>query len=302
MNFPQGRFDGNGTQMTVSGKTLYLHIGFHKTGTSALQEALFYNADAARASGLIYPTPLSGLQSHIDLAQPLFGAEMPWVQQEFDFDKTYDHYCKIIEEAPDDAAIVLSTEELCRADRRRELVDRVHRKFGSLPGVNTRIVAYRRDPVGFLISLYHHEIRAAVYDGSFQDFVDTHINLNSVRFGARLASWRQVFGPENLILRDYDAAIKRHGHSGIVPDFLEVVGKPHVHLPQAERRVNVGVHPWLVDAYRQLGAADVSDDERVRLRGRTISLSEQLPKVNAANYYLGQAGTRALRERIDGTR
>ncbi|QFT83272.1 hypothetical protein FIU89_21805 (plasmid) [Roseovarius sp. THAF27] len=36
-------------------KTLYLHIGLHKTGSTSLQSALFENLDLLKARGYLLP-------------------------------------------------------------------------------------------------------------------------------------------------------------------------------------------------------------------------------------------------------
>ena len=285
--------------MSEPSKSLILHIGFHKTGTSALQEALFRNAGVAAAAGVIYPKPLGDFQSHLELGAALFPEELPWVKESFEFDRVYDHYARLVDDAKPGSKIVLSTEELCRIDKRTPLLHAIHGKFAGLADTAVQIVAYTRDPISFLVSLYHHQIRVGIYSGTFAEFVGGHIGLHNVRFAERLAGWQNVFGTENVLIKDYDEVIKTHGPTGIANDFLAVLGKPDLQLKQADRRVNSGVHPWLVEAYRQLDSAGLDKDMLARLRRRTIRLGEEMPRVKAAEYYLGADGVAELRDRIE---
>jgi hypothetical protein len=41
-------------------KRLILHAGIHRTGTTSIQQALFYNADSLLRAGILYPKPMDG--------------------------------------------------------------------------------------------------------------------------------------------------------------------------------------------------------------------------------------------------
>lgn len=284
--------------MTPPSKKLIVHIGFHKTGTSALQEALFNNTDALAEVGFIYPKPLCKFQSHLDLAAALFPDELPWVKETFEFDQTFDHYAQVVSDAPAGSTIMVSSEELCRIDQRTPLHTAIHGKLGNLPDTQTQILAYTREPVAFLMSLYHHQIRVGVYNGTFHDFTNGYMNLNNVRFDRRLAGWRDVFGAENVLVQDYDLAMKTYGFTGIVADFLNLIGCGDMQLPQSDRPVNVGVHPWLLEAYRQIYDTELPEREKRPLYEGLLALGANFPRVKAAEYYLGAKGVAELRARI----
>ena len=184
----------------------------------------------------------------------------------------------------------------CRGLRRHSAA--IHQKLGNLPDTQTQILAYTREPVAFLLSLFHHQIRVGVYDGTFHDFVNGHMNLNNARFDKRLAGWRDVFGAQNVLAPDYDQAQRNHGATGIVADFLALMGHANVQLPQADRQVNAGVHPWLLDAYRQVYATDLLNREKRVLFEGLLTLGAQMPRVSAAAYYLGDDGLKELQARI----
>ena len=49
---------------------LYLHIGLHKTGTSAIQKFLMSNGQLLAAQGFLYPSLADGWENHNNLAWP----------------------------------------------------------------------------------------------------------------------------------------------------------------------------------------------------------------------------------------
>ncbi len=55
--------------------TIYLHVGSHKTGTTAIQDFAFYNTEFLAKKGLLYPNlDMVGLQpkrSHLDVVEVL---------------------------------------------------------------------------------------------------------------------------------------------------------------------------------------------------------------------------------------
>lgn len=285
--------------MSQPSKKLILHIGFHKTGTSALQEGFYANADALAAAGLIYPKPLCKFQSHIELPAALFPDEVPWVKEKYDLDEVCGHYANIVAEAPAGSVVVLSSEELCRIDLREEYLRALHDRLGNLPDTRTQIVAYTRDAVAFLVSLYHHEIRVRVYHEHFRDFVNGHhVALENVRFDRRLEGWRATFRSENVLVQDYDQVVRQRGPTGITEDFLNLMGLSDVKLDIDDKFVNTGVHPWLVAAYSQLYLAGLPKQDYDPIRDDIIRLGFKLPRVNAAEYYLGEDGVAELRARI----
>lgn len=285
--------------MSDPSKKLILHIGFHKTGTSALQEGFYANAETLAAAGLIYPKPLCKFESHIELPAALFPDEVPWVQEKYDLDEVCAHYANIVAEAPAGSVVVLSSEELCRIDLRDEFLRALHDRLGNLPDTLTQIVAYTRDAVAFLVSLYHHEVRVRVFHEHFRDFVNGHhVALENVRFDRRLEGWRATFGSENVLVQDYDQVVRQRGPTGITEDFLNLMGLSDVALDIDDKFVNTGVHPWLVAAYSQLYLAGLPKQDYDPIRDDIIRLGFKLPRVNAAEYYLGEDGVAELRARI----
>lgn len=272
---------------------IYLHIGFHKTGTSALQEYFFENRIALREAGILYPQSITRFPSHIEIAAALLPDEINWVDEDYDRDLIFDRYRRMAKEAPRGTTILLSTEELCRIDQRIERLEYIRDRF---EGIKVNIVAYRRDPLDFLVSLYHHAIRKGSYDGTFAEYLK-QTNLRVADFDQRLKGWKQVFGNENVIVHSYETVSGRQQGKDIVTDMFEIMGQTPPILTKT-RRVNIGIHPWLREAYCALTSADLDDEKRALFRRKLLNIGAEFPRANGALFYLGEDNYEQLKKKL----
>jgi len=68
--------EGTRQSASIAKKKLFLHIGLHKTGTSAIQHALFHAHDRLRAEGVLYPKSVAWYDhSHHSLLLPFWREE-----------------------------------------------------------------------------------------------------------------------------------------------------------------------------------------------------------------------------------
>lgn len=281
-------------------KRLILHIGFHKTGTSAIQGFLFKNRENLKDRAILYPRPLSKFPSHTELVSTLFPGELPWLQESFEIDDVYDHYRQLIAAAADGTTVFLSSEEFCRADGRLDKIQYVYDRLANIDGTESIVLAYERDPIGFLVSLYHHNVRATGYRDNFESFLEKSINIKIAQFKRRVSGWAEVFGENSVILRDYDKVIRSFDRNGIVQDLFEFLEEPLPDFPGVHDRVNIGLHPWMNEAYRAVAGLDLANQDADRLRHQILQFGERLPRVDAAEHYLGKQKSENYRRVIMG--
>ena len=192
--------------------------------------------------------------------------------------------------------MLLSTEEFCRADGNLDVIRFIRDKFA---GINVKIIAYRRDPVDFLLSLYHHLIRQGDYAESFQDYIAKDIDPRVAEFDRRISGWKTVFGAENVLMRDYDALTKGPQKKDIVVDMFEAMGRSSPQVEPKSKRVNLGVHPWLRNAYCELKKSDLPEEQRSKLKNNLVQIGKDFPRINAAEYYLGPEKYLELKNRFN---
>ncbi len=270
-------------------KRLVLHIGYHRTGSSALQAFLFENRVALRQHGVVYPQPLAPRISHLEIARSVFPDRITWLTEDYVFEDVLAHHRRVIDDAPAGSTIVLSCEELTYFESAPERMAQLRAAFA---GIETKVVAYIRRPADFLGSLYNY----AVLHGallSFSDFIVDQVPPDSAKFSRRLAPWRQTFGEGHVIVRDYDDL-----QEDLASDFLTAIGKSEASSLGRTRHGNGGIHPWLLDAFFEVTRSDVSDEQKWAMRDALLQAGSRLPRIDAALHYLGPERHAELKSRF----
>lgn len=202
---------------------LILHIGTHKTGTTALQQFLYANRAPLAASGFHYATPPHRLQEANIVANAL-NVGKKGVVHEF--------LTKHIECARRSGAhtLLASAENfyamsVLDAMQRRELcvnaVERDHALIETLHSlvpadINTwQNVCYFRRPDRYAESLYsQHVKRGIIFDGTFDEFLP--IITPALFYNEHMRAWSDVFGESSCIVRLYEPV-----KADVVSDFVK---------------------------------------------------------------------------------
>lgn len=262
-------------------RNLYLHIGFHKTGSSALQECLADNRQALQEAGFFYPHSLGNkYPAHVDFSWALNDRPPAWSGfSAADAEHVVALYQEQIEAAGCEN-IIMSSEDFVLLESNAESIERLREFFSAF---SVKVIAYVRNPVDFIVSLYSHAVRSRAVMCDVFEYVDSHFNFRSADYAVRLQPWVKVFGRESIVVRPYDK--NEFVNNNIVDDFASIIGFQG-ELTQKERTSNVGVHPWLVSAYLEVAKADIAEDQKVERLGELLQIGANLPKANAARYLM----------------
>ncbi|MEM9453166.1 MAG: hypothetical protein AAGF11_03245 [Myxococcota bacterium] len=204
-------------------RTLTLHVGTHKTGSTSLQAFLLQNKARLADRGYDYPTegcycwPRSG---HSPLAHALAGTRPAWL---------------------DPARVIPGRVECVQAIRRRiEQVGAPHvlisteHFFTHVPpqvlrqtfdglGYHLRVLVFLRPQDEFLESRYAQSVKVGRCQQSFESFVQEQL-ADRTSYGHYLPPLRRLaaaFGPMNLLLRTFRSQQPR---TRLFSRFLEAVG------------------------------------------------------------------------------
>jgi len=187
-------------------KTLFLHIGTHKTGTTTLQQFLSSNRELLSQKGWLYPRAgcTESHHGHHDVAWG-FSDRKP-----FDFGPLK----REIEESPCDRVVLSSEEfEFCRsAGRIRETFDYCE----------VRVVLYLRRQDDLLLSEYNQHLKSGISFKPLEQFaqmLDRHGRLDYVGLCQR---WAKTFGKESVIARVY------YPDASIIDEFCSAVELPNI--------------------------------------------------------------------------
>lgn len=222
-------------------KKLFLHIGTHKTGTTAIQFILNRNREALSNCGWLYP--LSGMterhHGHHELAWTLLG------RSAFDFSRLR----KEIEDSPC-ANVVVSSEEF-------EFCKDAAKVKEAFSFAQVEVVLYLRRQDDLLLSEYNQNVKSGTYFKPLAHFADMLERQSRLDYFGMCNRWSNAFGKDALkvcIYRTSEDALK---------SFARLTGLPLSALnAPVQRQVNVSMDPRLTGALKilnQLRAGKVDE-------------------------------------------
>lgn len=214
-------------------KTIYLHIGHYKTGTTALQVFLNNNRETLRnlgtlwSKGVDYPDQFCHLAKHSQLAFSIyketgvstlmygFQNEVPATTLWADF---FDYVRK--SKCP---SVLISSEEFMRmganpesAVMLKDIVASVKNEF------NFKIIAYLRQPDAHLRSWYNQLVKLRQPVPDFNSTVCDVMEPIHYDYALALKPWIDIFGQKAVIVRPYTETLRQGGE--MFRDFLETLG------------------------------------------------------------------------------
>ena len=192
---------------------LYLHVGRHKTGTSALQKFFLINEKVLLKNGIVYPAVK---RNRFSGAHHVFFPIHPRKSgnsQRSDFDKNIDALQPLAQEGMN---LLLSTETLSEF--------RDYSPLSELKRIASRvkIVIYLRRQDAYAESVYSQVIKSGKFSGGIDELVMRGNWHEKVNYKKNCDQWADVFGKENIIVRPYERGQFKDG--GLFSDFLAVLG------------------------------------------------------------------------------
>lgn len=220
-------------------KQLYLHIGTHKTGTSALQHYLSHNRDVLKAVGWLYPQsgcPGGDNYGHHEVAWSFLGRgkfDIGVLREEIDRSKC--------------SRVILSSEgfEFCRDPR---LIAQ------AFDGLDVWVVVYFRRQDDFVLSEFNQSVKMGLYWKSLTDFANKLEGQDRLDYFAICTRWAGVFGRERVLANIY------RPKESVVSHFSRLLGlecgacidPPRIHS-------NLSVDARLIGALRVVGQLKEED-------------------------------------------
>lgn len=194
---------------TVPRLRVFVHVGAPKTGTSAVQEALFRNQEALAARGILYPA--DRFDEHFLAALDLM--EMPWGGLEKEAVGAWDRLAGHIREW--EGTAIVSHEILATASRAQ-----VRRALGSFGDAEVHVVYSARDLVRQIPAEWQENVKHRKTIG-YREFLGTV--QDPARTGS-LASW--FWG-----VQEVPDVLSRWG-SSLPPDRVHLVTVPRPGAPR----------------------------------------------------------------------
>lgn len=276
----QGRYDR---------KKVVIHFGYHKTGTSSIQEVMNENRSYLRDNGIFYPQSVLGYPAAQELAWSLVKTNKKvWMNFDNSYEETYKKVLHDFEESGCHT-LIISSEDFTFLEKEPGQMETLKKL---LTGYDIELICYVREPVSFLLSLYGHRIRVGDTTKNFEDYVEQNMNLRVGEFEKRISIWEKVFSDCKLVVANFN--YKNFYNGNIANDFFNHLSID-IGITFKTIKTNESLHPWCSELVRNIYASDKVENPKAIVR-QLIGLSKSLPKVSAKKYYISDGFERKLNE------
>jgi hypothetical protein len=239
-------------------KTVYIHIGTFKTGTTSIQHFLKDNRKALERRGVYIPS--TKILAHHTLPLSLIKKYSNWRGGWREFDGGPDEiWGTLVEEieATDCEKVLVSSESFC------DLVNencRAKSEFFAeylkkrLKAYDVKIICYLRSIEPYLRGVYQESIKITSATVSLADEIDILFRRDSIHTkpSIYLDFYAQIFGEENILVREYSSDSLLEGDS--VKDFLNIFGCSDLYEAGGEIRSNPSLSGKQISYKRALNA------------------------------------------------
>lgn len=195
----------------MKANTIYIHVGTHKTGTTALQNFFYLNMEALLKKSVCYPRPGPGVVLPFQHASLAFKLEEGRCQEVFEFIMHFSRSFKVV---------LLSSEVFLRKSPNRPYGTARELAVLKRCAASVKIIIYLRRQDHYVESFYQEMVKNPKFRVTdiFGEFEE---NNSGGEYLALLDHWASVFGKENIIVRPYE---KQQFIGGTVfLDFLNIL-------------------------------------------------------------------------------
>jgi hypothetical protein len=233
--------------------TIFLHIGTHKTGTTAIQRHLGRHANFYASQGLWYPMEAElrngghASPNHLNIARSLDCSNK---QKHYNETQLQEMAQAIVSKAQNFRHTIISAEAFWRIgfgsteadnnpnqrwDRKAKSIDHIRRLFGDKSDME--VVCVIRERNSYLQRHYSELILATLYRKSIQKFLKSFHHLGD--YQRQLTSWQQHFPVRAL---SYESLCEQHN---ITHRFLHSLVGPIPQPPETgEQKIHFNIgHP-----------------------------------------------------------
>lgn len=284
-------------------KSLVLHIGLQKTGTTSLQGFLHQNTDALERAGYIYPRWVA--PSFDVVNAPSYHGHLVAYCADFrcSFAKpTADDVARFFDAIPDDGRTVLiSAEDFSRFSE----PDRALEVFKDF---DVQVVIYLREQTRWMESVFNQGNKILLRRGDPALFAPDRLSektllrfLRAQRyiwmtdFQELLGRWENAFGRNRVTARVFDRAEFLGG--SLYSDFLALLGVSSVESFDQTNDLNMNLANEVIQRLSQIAASEGA--ERALAEIRRIAEGSRAQSIDISGDYT--VFTREARERMQAT-
>jgi hypothetical protein len=230
---------------------LLLHIGTHKTGSTAIQRFCLHNRDALAAQGVLYPNAYIANAAQHALAWAL-GVNHPKRDQSLTAEQVAQGFLDEARKAGAKRLIVSSEDLESLGD---EGVMKLRNLFKDIPA---QIVVYLRRQDEAFLAAYNQRVKsfASRFHGTVEELSRKRFVPERFDYWRLTQRWAKVFGDDAMRVRVYDPS--RFPDRNIIPDFFSVLNLSLEGMTESSRSVNKSVHPLALEIIRRSNTKDMT--------------------------------------------
>lgn len=193
-------------------KSIVLHIGLPKTGTTYLQGQLAVWRERLLDRGILVPISCANPLSYDQEEAVLEHNTLAWaLQRERDIRGlsrefilgSWDRLAEDFSTSRFEKCLL--TSELMSWELDRAAIETLKSK---LPSADVKVVFVGRDKADFLESIYLQAVKDWGVSGSVFDYLSN--NFDVLSFEKRLLDWKHVFGDKNVVRVEYESFLPAH--------------------------------------------------------------------------------------------
>lgn len=216
-------------------KLIILHVGLHKTGTTSIQETLYYNNHLLEKKGFFYPKcwpanhsfPLysSFCDKPEKYRQNIYAKADP--KKIIDTNKSYLFNLKQEYQEHFSDHLIISGEDISNLTQKNINALKRYLEMITHDSNTFQILIYLRDPVTLAISLVQEWIK-----GGFnfnQSLLNTKKEIHGL-YQNKISKFQNVFGRENVHIYTYESTLSET--NGPVVHFLKTLGFTNTAIDQ----------------------------------------------------------------------
>lgn len=224
----------------ASMRSILLHIGTHKTGSTSIQQFLARVSDQLRKDDILYPEA-----GRPDDRAPHGHHTLAWSIQQRQGLENLEGWEEVAREIRRSSCnqVLLSSEvfETCSVEEIRQI-----RSF--FPNFKVEALVYLRKPFGYMVSMYKQRIRAFGETRPFRQFADAKMHLCD--YPALLERWRQGLGEGQITARSFEQCCKSDGLEASLLDELNIEQDQYESVIEEEGPANVSLTNYQMAAVR----------------------------------------------------
>lgn len=209
-------------------KTIYMHIGLHKTGTTSIQHFLQANREEILAHGYDFYQGIDLPENHVELHLAAMRVDREsgyknrtgFIASPEYYKMTQERVCEFVHKSS--ASRLIFSSEGISLLRHSDEMDALKRLF---PTAHIEIIVFLRDPSEYLRS-FAKQIRKDPNTLpkviTSDSFAYTEPDSWLIDYEERLKWFYLAFGRDNVHVVDYDASVRTQGN--VIPSFLAAIG------------------------------------------------------------------------------